>query len=244
MNRTAIYLSAMTVIVGLPLLEAGAQSVKKSLPAEILACANEKDAIRRLSCYDREVAAARKPAEAPAAPPVPVEEAVPMVESVPAMPDTPTPDAPPVAVEQPAPVVESVPAMSDTPAPAVPPPAETGPVAATAVEATVEGPVAVVPAPPAGKASEQQAPQATNTVDDFGYDRSQDDITATVVALQERPYGELVISLDNGQVWEQKHVDRRFRLDLGEIVTVRKGQVAGYRLSGTSNRSIQVKRIR
>jgi len=218
MNRTATYLCAMAVIAGLPVTDAGAQSTANSVPAEIMACANEKDVIRRLSCYDREVAAARKSAEAPAAPQVPMEPPAPVVESAPAMPDTPPPDAPP--------------------------PADAGPVAAAIVEDTVEAPAVAVLAPPAGKGPEQQAAQAKKTADDFGYDRPADDVTAAVVALHERPYGELVISLDNGQVWEQKHVDRRFRLELGEMVTVRKGQVAGYRLSGTGNRSIQVRRIK
>jgi hypothetical protein len=218
MNRTATYLCAMTVIAGLPVADAGAQSTANSIPAEILACANEKDVIRRLSCYDREVAAARKSAEAPSAPQVPM--------------------------EQPAPVVESAPEMRDMPVPSAPRPANAGPVAGAVVLDTVEAPAAAVPAPPAGERPEQQAAQAKDSADDFGYDRPMDDVTAAVVALHERPYGELVISLDNGQVWEQKHVDRRFRLELGEIVTVRKGQVAGYRLSGTSNRSIQVTRIK
>jgi len=76
----------------------------------------------------------------------------------------------------------------------------------------------------------------------FGYDRPPDRITANVVEFRELPHGELIILLDNGQIWQQKHVDRRFKLRIGETVTVARGAVAGFHLSGDSNRSIQVKR--
>ncbi len=101
--------------------------------------------------------------------------------------------------------------------------------------ALADAPTAAVPVPPATK------PAAEEKVG-FGYDRHIEGITASVVEIRERPYGELIIRLDNGQVWEQSHVDRRFKLRIGETVTIKKGAFSGYRLSGTSNRSIQVTR--
>lgn len=215
MNRKTMYLSAMALTLGLPFSVTWAQSPTNSLPAEILACADEKEVIQRLSCYDREVAAARAQAETPVAPPIIAETPAPAAKPVPAAPAMP---------------------MNDV---AVPAPVEAAPVAAAVAEMAV---ATVAPAPTDNKPV-APAPQSMSKEDEFGYDRPMEEITAAVVAIRERPYGELVISLDNGQVWEQKHVDRRFKLDIGETVTVRKGPVAGYRLSGDGNRSIQVQRI-
>jgi hypothetical protein len=87
-----------------------------------------------------------------------------------------------------------------------------------------------------------QPPPSAGRNADFGRDPRVENIVAVVIAIRERPYGELIISLDNGHVWEQKHVDRRFRLKVGDTVTIARGAVSGYRLSGSGNRSIQVKR--
>lgn len=203
----------MALIFGLPISVTCAQPPTNSLPAEILACADKKEVIERLSCYDREVAAARARTESPV--------------------------APPIVAEMPAPIAKPVPAapMNDV---AVPAPVEAAPVAVAVVETAV---ATAAPAA-AGNKPAEPPPPLTSKEDEFGYDRPMEEITAAVVAIRERPYGELVISLDNGQVWEQKHADRRFRLDIGETVTVKKGPVAGYRLSGDSNRSIQVQRIK
>lgn len=110
------------------------------------------------------------------------------------------------------------------------------PVAASApIAASAAVPVATASAAPAPKA----APEDKGG---FGFDRRMENITAEVVNIRKRPYGELVIYLDNDQVWEQDHVDRRFRLSIGETVTIKKGTFAGYRLSGDGNKSIQVTR--
>lgn len=69
-------------------------------------------------------------------------------------------------------------------------------------------------------------------------------MTSNVARIRERPYGELIIYLENGPIWEQKHRDSRFRLKSGESVTISKSAVAGYRLSGNSNNSIQVERLK
>ena len=101
--------------------------------------------------------------------------------------------------------------------------------------AQADAPTAAVPVPPATK------PAAVEKAG-FGYDRKFEGVTALVIEIRKHPYGELIIRLDNGQVWEQNHVDRRFKLRVGETVTIKKGTFSGYRLSGSSNRSIQVTR--
>lgn len=213
MNRKTTYLSVIAIVIASSLPTANAQTATSSLPPEILACADEVDVMRRLSCYDREVAAARMLSDAP--------------------PVTPAPQ--PVA-ETPAPIAESAPVVPDAPVPA-----ELAPVAASATVAEV---IEAVPVPQASSESAEPPPQSSGDVDDFGYDRSPEEVIATVVEIRNRPYGEMVIRLDNGQIWAQKHVDRRFGLSIGETVTIKKGSVAGYRLSGKSNRSIQVERLK
>lgn len=107
----------------------------------------------------------------------------------------------------------------------------------------VLAPVAASAPVPVEVASAAAAPKAAaEDKGGFGFDRGVENITAKVVNIRKRPYGELVIYLDNNQVWEQDHVDRRFKVSIGETVTIKKGSFAGYRLSGDSNRSIQVTR--
>jgi len=131
-----------------------------------------------------------------------------------------------------APVAEAPPVAAATSVPTAV--VATSTAAAPAVVAADRVPEAVA-APPA---------RAANSIDSFGFDSQIDEMTSNVERIRERPYGELIIYLENGQIWEQKHLDRRFRLKEGELVTITKGAVAGYRLSGDSNRSIQVERLK
>ncbi len=188
---TLVSITLSSAIWGLP--TADAQTAANSLPAEILACAEESDVMVRLSCYDREIAALKSKSAAPAVVPTPVASDVPA-----------TVAAAPASVAANVPVAEVLPATQANAAPA----------------ATV--------------------PPSPDPVESFGFDRPLGDIAAEIVKIRKQPYGELIVYLDNGQVWEQKHQDRRFKLRIGETVTIKKSAVAGYRLSGDSNKSIQV----
>jgi len=131
----------------------------------------------------------------------------------------------------------------------VPPVAAVASVPTGVAATTIAETPAVNAADPEPAASAAAPARATNSVDNFGFDTPtaemrMDEITSEVARIRERPYGELIIYLENGQIWEQKHLDRRFRLKTGESVTITKGAVAGYRLSGDSNRSIQVERLK
>jgi hypothetical protein len=140
-----------------------------------------------------------------------------------------------VAAAAPAAVEDESAASAATPA-AVP-----TTVAATSAVVVAEAASAPGPEPKPEPASvEKEAPGANFGVKDEG----PGEFMAKVTDLRKKPYGELVILLDNGQIWEQKHVDNRFRLKIGEEITISKGLVSGYRLSGKSNSSIQVERIK
>ncbi|HKU13434.1 MAG TPA: hypothetical protein VJQ52_03510 [Steroidobacteraceae bacterium] len=70
-----------------------------------------------------------------------------------------------------------------------------------------------------------------------------DRMTATVAALEKRPRGELVFTLDNGQVWAQKSAGAYFPVQVGATVTVLAGTLGSFRLIAGS-RATAVTRVR
>ena len=65
--------------------------------------------------------------------------------------------------------------------------------------------------------------------------------TATVVAMRERPHGEVVVMLDNGEVWSEQFASRAFLVDVGDKVTMKRGMLSkGYRLVAPGGRGYQV----
>ncbi len=65
---------------------------------------------------------------------------------------------------------------------------------------------------------------------------------ATVTAIDKRPRGELVVTLDNGQVWAQKSADRYFPLEVGDPVAILAGSLGSFRLIAGS-RATAVTRV-
>lgn len=63
-----------------------------------------------------------------------------------------------------------------------------------------------------------------------------DRLTAKVMSISSRPHGELVITLDNGQVWAQKE-SRYIPLKVGDTVTIRSGAFGSLWLDIPSTRS-------
>jgi hypothetical protein len=55
-------------------------------------------------------------------------------------------------------------------------------------------------------------------------------MSATVTAIEKRPRGELVVTLDNGQVWAQKSAERYFPLEVGDPVAILAGSLGSFRL--------------
>jgi len=243
MKRKTMLIAALfgvTTIMSWPVLRA--QTAADALPPQLLACASETDVMRRLSCYDREVAALKaEPIEAAVAVPVVAAAAVAAAESEPApaavdaVPAASTPSSAPVAV---APVTVAAAVVVAEAASAPKPEAEAEP-------AAVPQPVEATPVPTVAPAATAEPVKTAVPGENFGVkDDGPKEFMATVADLRSKPYGELVILLDNGQIWEQKHVDNRFRLKVGEEITISKGLVSGYRLSGKNNSSIQVERIK
>ena len=55
-------------------------------------------------------------------------------------------------------------------------------------------------------------------------------ISAKVTAIEKRARGELVVTLDNGQVWAQKDVGSYFPLKVGDPVAILAGTLGSFRL--------------
>lgn len=69
-------------------------------------------------------------------------------------------------------------------------------------------------------------------------------LEGTVTAIAVRPGGELVVTLDNGQVWQQLPIGESFRLKVGDRVTVKPGALGSYAMTSPYGRSAKVRRIR
>jgi len=69
-------------------------------------------------------------------------------------------------------------------------------------------------------------------------------ITASVTAIQTKPHGELVITLDNGEVWAQLEPVAYFPLNVGDSVQIRAATLGSYLLFTPAKRSTKVTRLR
>lgn len=79
---------------------------------------------------------------------------------------------------------------------------------------------------------------------DGGLPPQRSDLTATIVKISKRRYGERIITLDNGQLWVEKIPTPSMILNVGNVISIRQGRFGGYRLSGRGNRSTEVTLIR
>jgi hypothetical protein len=70
------------------------------------------------------------------------------------------------------------------------------------------------------------------------------EITATVTAVSARPHGELVITLDNGQVWVELAPGSKIRLKTGDPVKIEAGALGSFLLIAPNRRSSKVSRVR
>lgn len=69
-------------------------------------------------------------------------------------------------------------------------------------------------------------------------------LTATAAQIVTLAGGELRVTLDNGQVWQQLATGERFRLKVGDQVTIKPGVLGSYFLEGPYRRSMKVKRLK
>jgi pyruvate/2-oxoglutarate dehydrogenase complex dihydrolipoamide acyltransferase (E2) component len=141
-----------------------------------------------------------------------------------------------------------------------------GGAAAAAPSAKAEAATATAAATAAASATPTTAPATTTasptptTAPDakFGYrgsvareehdrqaaaDEGGDRMEATITDVSSRPHGELVVTLDNGQIWAQKAPDSKMHLKAGDRITIKKASLGSYMLvaAGRSTRVTRVK---
>jgi hypothetical protein len=79
--------------------------------------------------------------------------------------------------------------------------------------------------------------------DDPKRDTAPQRLTAKIAAIEKRARGELVFTLDNGQVWAQQEVGAYLPIDIGDPVTILAGTLGSHRLL-VGSRATAVTRVR
>ncbi|WP_105258465.1 hypothetical protein [Pseudoalteromonas sp. T1lg88] len=100
----------------------------------------------------------------------------------------------------------------------------------------------------AGNANANAANKGKKDKGDFGLEHKQrneengDELVAKVSSIKEAPYGELIITLDNGQRWRQVGTES-FRISKNDTVVISRAMFNSFLLKKQgSNKSIRVKR--
>jgi hypothetical protein len=65
-----------------------------------------------------------------------------------------------------------------------------------------------------------------------------------VASVGRRPTGELVVTLDNGQVWVQIETTTMARISAGDTVTIRKAALGSYQLVSPNKVTVRVRRVK
>jgi len=68
-------------------------------------------------------------------------------------------------------------------------------------------------------------------------------VTAKVISVRFKKYGEFVVTLDNGQVWEQNEPMPSAIVRVGDTVTVKKAVLGSYTLVTASRVATKVRRV-
>lgn len=118
--------------------------------------------------------------------------------------------------------------------------------------------MSITPAPPnSAAAAPQSAAAAVDPMDDFGLSevakRARDpgkageadpSISSVVTTVRRQPAGELIVTLENGQVWTQIGVDTRARVAVGDTVTIRRAALGSYMLVTANRYATRVRRVK
>ena len=70
------------------------------------------------------------------------------------------------------------------------------------------------------------------------------EITGTVTEVSARPHGELVVTLDNGQVWAERTANTKIKVKVGDTVKIESGALGSFVLIAPNGRSSKVSRVR
>jgi hypothetical protein len=70
------------------------------------------------------------------------------------------------------------------------------------------------------------------------------EITGRVTEIGARPHGELVLTLDNGQVWAERTANSKVKVKVGDTVKIEAGALGSFKLIAPNGRSSKVARVR
>jgi cytochrome c1 len=121
------------------------------------------------------------------------------------------------------------------------------PAPAAKAEATTAAAAATAAAPPATAAAPDErfgyrGDIAREELDQKAANEGSERMEATITEVSSRPRGELVITLNNGQVWAQRTPDPKMRLKVGDQVTIKKASMGSFMLVA-GGRSSRVTRV-
>ena len=116
---------------------------------------------------------------------------------------------------------------------------------------TINSPAAAVPPPPPGpplSAEENFGRRGEMVRKEREEERTRTpalkELSAVVTKVSARAHGELVVTLDNGQVWVQELPDPHFSVAVQDKVKIKPGALGSFLLAAPSGRSTRVRRLR
>jgi hypothetical protein len=118
------------------------------------------------------------------------------------------------------------------------------PAPAAAVAATPSAPQPAAPPPtPASSVSREEKFGARGDLDPEKREELKE-ISGKVTEVGTRPHGEIVVTLDNGQVWAERSASRKIKVKVGDTVRIESGALGSFLLIAPNGRSSKVARVR
>ena len=115
-------------------------------------------------------------------------------------------------------------------------------VAAPAMVGTAAAPAAAAPSPEADFGLTEAAKRAREPEE--SREQFPESISGKVAKVSRQPAGELVVTLENGQIWTQVQVDVRARVAAGDTVTVKKAALGSHLLVTANRYATRVRRVK
>jgi hypothetical protein len=128
--------------------------------------------------------------------------------------------------------------------PAVPAPALAAPAAAPAVQASAGAAQPQTATAPAASAPAADFGLSPRAIEERDPSKKVESITGTVTGVSQNASGRYVVELDNGQVWVQSESNSYPVLKTGDTVTIKRGAIGSFVLSGPRSVWWRVRRVR
>ena len=126
------------------------------------------------------------------------------------------------------------------------PRAPAAPAAGAATTAAVRPSAPPAAAPPAAPVASVSREEKFGARGDLDREKREElkELTGKVTEVGSRPHGELVITLDNGQVWAERTANSKVRVKVGDTVKIESGALGSFTRIAPNGRSSKVARVR